>query len=139
MAEAYFRILDEDLLEDDMCDNAIKSQLRYAWGSKKDKASMTGDSLRRKWQEIRNKHRNSIISSSNIAQDLHKLPSEQGLKNAYFKFVGKIYKQSFEKKNPMCQIMIDGANLPGHSTSRLEIMVVPSPPNHWEYRDPTLC
>ena len=39
----------------------------------------------------------------------------------------------------MCQIMIDGVDLPGQSTSRLEIMVVPSPPNHWEYRDPTLC
>ena len=100
---------------------------------------MTGDTLWRKWQEIRNKLRNSIISSSNIAQDLHKLPSGQGLKDAYFKFVCNIYKQSFQKKNPMCQIMIDGVDLPGQSTSRLEIMVVPSPPNHWEYRDPTLC
>ena len=53
----------------------------------KDKSSMTGDTLWRKWQEIRNKLRNSIISSSNIAQDLHKLPSRQGLKDAYFKFV----------------------------------------------------
>ena len=82
MAEAYFRILEDEDLEDDMCDTAIKSQLRYAWGSK-DKSSMTGDTLWRKWQEIRNKLRNSIISSSNmITQDLHKLPSRQGLKDA---------------------------------------------------------
>ena len=101
---------------------------------------MTGDTLWRKWQEIRNKLRNSIISSSNITQqDLHKLPSGQGLNDANFKFVCNIYKQSFQKKNPMFQIMIDGVDLPGQSTSRLEIMVVPSPPNHWEYRDPTLC
>ena len=79
---------------------------------------MTGDTLWRKWQEIRNKLRNSIISSSNIAQDsLHKLPSGQGLKDAYFKFVCNIYKQSFQKKNPICQIMIDGVDLPGQSTS----------------------
>ena len=62
MAEAYFRILDEDL-EDDICDTTIKSQLRYAWGSK-DKSSMTGDTLWRKWQEIRNKLRNSIICTN---------------------------------------------------------------------------
>ena len=38
----------------------------------------------------------------------------------------------------MCQIMIDGVDPPDQSTSRLKIMVVPSPLNHWEYRDPTL-
>ena len=54
MAEAYFRILDEDLLEEDMCNTTIKSQLRYTWESE-DKSSMTGDTLWRKWQEIRNK------------------------------------------------------------------------------------
>ena len=68
MAEAYFRILDEDLSKDDMCgDTTIKNELQYEWGSK-DKLTMTaGDTLWRKWKEIlRNKLCSTIISSSNI-------------------------------------------------------------------------
>ena len=68
MAEAYFRILDEDLSsKDGMCgDTTIKNELQYEWGSK-DKLTMTaGDTLRRKGKEIRNKLCSTIISSSNI-------------------------------------------------------------------------
>ena len=92
MAEAYYRILDENI-EDDMCD-------MHAGGPR-----INRDSLLRKLQEIRNKLHKSIISSSNITQDLYKLPIGQGLKDAYFKFICNMYKLNFQKKNPMCQIM----------------------------------
>ena len=75
-----------------------------------------------------------------MTQDFHKLPSEQVLKKAYFKFVCNVYKPSFQKKNSACQIMIDGVDLPGESTSQHENTVaVPIPSIQWEYKDPTLC
>lgn len=63
MAECYFSILDEDLEDHGICSTTTsKSQLRDAWVSK-DKSIMTGDTLWRKWQEIRNKLPHTIISS----------------------------------------------------------------------------